>query len=431
MWRLRSIGGCLQFGAAATIARRWGEGNVQRACSVFSHSVLLSFLIGLFFVCLFIPGSYTLFPLLNAKGELFDKLVPYFHLVLLVLPFRLASFTMMASLRAAGDTKTPMLTTLAINIVNVFFNWCLIFGNLGFPKLGLYGAGVATCIALLVEFGIMSFVGFRGIRPRKLFAAVPVEATTVDEEIEPSPSLFATSTEEDGVDGVFKLSKSGWKLYIPTTTASIFRISHPAFWEEIAISIGFFIFFGMIGSFGDLAYAVHTSIIRIESFSFMAGYGVSIAASTLVGQALGARDKEKALRSFSMCISIGMSIMGFIGILLCLFPEWFLGWFVSDQREAFMGIGIPLMIITALSQPLTASTMVLANGLRGAGETTYPFIAQMIGVIGIRAGLGYLLAFPLNLGLQGIYIAMAFDWVVRTAILALIVLKGNWSEKEV
>lgn len=430
MWRLRAMAGCVQVGAGAMIARRWGGGETDRACELFSHVALLGLAAGL--LCLLVwPLAGPLFAAMNAEGRVLAEAVAYFHVVLLVFPLRLASTSMASALRAAGDTRTPMVTTAIINFVNIGFNWVFIFGNLGAPALGLVGAGIATVIALAVEFAIYVWVGFRGVRLKRIFHRDQIEAPSIGEEIEPAPAILTPGRGASSSVTLFRFAPSGWRLIVPGATGSILRISHATFWEEVAITIGFLGFFGMIGSFGELSVAAHVAITRIESFSFNAGFGISIAAATLVGQALGGRSPGDARRAWGVCLMLGMGTMGLMGIVMCLAPEWFMYWFGSKENAGLSAIAIPLLILAAVEQPFIGATLVLANGLRGAGSTLAPLAAQMIGVTIIRLGLGYYLAFPLGMGMIGIYYATIADWVFRAAVLGLIVARGRWALKAV
>ncbi len=156
----------------------------------------------------------------------------------------------------------------------------------------------------------------------------------------------------------------------------------------------------------------------------MMGVGFAVSASTLVGQALGRRDPRMARRAFWLCALFAMSIMGIIGSVLAAAPGWFLGHF-SRERE-FLGIGIPLLIIAAIEQPMIGATATLSGGLRGAGDTLSPTISQFYGTLGVRVGIGYLLAFHYKMGIQGMYWATVIDWTVRAAILTALVLGGRW-----
>lgn len=428
LWRMRAVAGCVQVGAGATIARRWGAGDTGTACRLFTHVALLGFCTGSVLLPL-LALAREVFVMLRAEGETLGFATPYFQAVLVAIPLRISSINMAAAIRAAGDTRTPMVATIIINIINSVLNYVLIFGKFGAPALGVLGAGISTAVAMTVEFAILLSVGLRGVRPRRLFRAVVLERPVMEEEeIETTAPLYAPARPSAEV---LRFDRAGFSLWMASHTPRILRISHPTFWEEVAISIGFFGFIGMIASLGEKALAAHTAITRLESFSYTAGFGVSLAAATLIGQALGSGSVRDARRSFGTCITLAVMLMGGAGIMFSLFPDWFLGWFASSRASGFLPLAMPLFLIAALEQPFIGITNVLAGGLRGAGMTVPPFVAQMVGVIGVRLCLGYYMAFPLGMGMEGIYWATVLDWILRCTVLGVIVWRGKWEKAEV
>lgn len=429
LWRLRSVGGALQAGVGAVLARRWGEGDIGAASRVYTHAMVLGFLSGL--VCLLLyPFSGALFRLLECPPDVLEIVVPYFQIILLSYPLRLVSNNLAAATRASGNTRVPLVISTVISIVNVFGNYLLIFGKWGFPEMGLLGAGLATSISFLVEFLIYVWLGWRGTRGGQLFDRQPIAVQPPDEEIDAPPGGAVPEPGAKARGPVLRFSREGFRLRIPGTTGTLVRISVPTFFEEIAITIGFLGFIGMIAHFGEVITAAHVAVVRIESFSFNVGFGISIAAAALVGQALGAGRIDEARRAFALCTCISMASMGLLAIGFVLFPEWLLGWFTSGREGAMddqlVGIAVPLLILAAIEQPFIGATNSLANGLRGAGMTTAPFLAQFLGVVVVRIGLGYWLAYPLGMGVEGIYIATVVDWLMRFVVLGAIVLRGRW-----
>lgn len=410
LWRLRMNVGVLQISIGATVARRWGEGNHREARAVFSHGVVLGLLMGALCLPLIPLGSF-IFSMMNARGELLEQVVPYFQVTLLCWPLRMATLNMAASFRAAGDTRTPMITTFIMNSANVVMNYALIFGHFGMPRLELFGAGVATALAVTLEFVMQLALGYRGLRMRRYDA----------DERRPRHQ-FAT----------FRFAANGWRFYRGKATRMIFRIAHASFWEEIAISAGFLIFFSMLAELGEAELAAQTAGLRLESFSFHVGYGISLAAATLVGQSLGALNIAAAKRIFSLSITLAFCTMGVVGIILASFPDELLALFSAEEEDRlFLSLARMALILTALEQPFIGSAQVLSAGLRGAGDTKSPFISQMLGNLGCRILLGYYLAFPLGLGLEGLVWATMADWIVRTAYMLWVLRRGKWAEQRV
>lgn len=402
LWRTRAQASVFQAGLGAIAARRWGEGDQHAASTVLTHGIFLGFLLGtLFLLPVLFAGE--LFRALQAGPDIHYLATDYFTIIMLALPLRMASGNLSATLRAAGDTRTPMTVTLFINLVNIAFNYPLIHGVWGFPRLGLHGAAIASVISFVVEFLLLSALCYRGIRPR-LYAP---EGTTARGEL--------------------KLSPAGARFLLPGITKRVIRISLPTFGEELAVSVGFLGYIAMIARLGSDDLAAHTSVARIESFSYMIGVGIAMAASALVGQALGAGSPHQARRSLQTSLVLSAVAMGCTGILLALFPTLWLSLFASGSGAAtLLAAALPIMLITASEQPLIGVAMTLSGALRGAGYTLAPLLSQLVGTVFIRLGFGWWLGFQLGLGLEGLYLATVIDWSIRCLVLGAVVRSGRW-----
>lgn len=409
LWRSRSLAAVLQIGLSAVVARRWGEGNERAAGILLTHGVILGLLMGLI-PLIALPFARPLFASLNAEGAVLAQAAIYFQIVLATMPMRMASANLSATMRACGDTRTPMLVTLTINVVNTVFNYLLIFGHGGFPALGLMGAGISTAIAFTVEVAALSWAAARGIRPLRF--------------LEGEGSASGQSR------GLLIFHRAGATPWLPGVTGSVMKVSLPSLGEEIAVSVGFLGFIAMIAGLGEGPLAAHTSVTRIESFSFMIGFGISVGSAALVGQALGAKRVDLARRAFSASLVLAASAMSLAGLAMIGFSPWTLGLFYGfdDSRRTMIELATPILIIAAIEQPFIGMANVLASGLRGAGMTIAPFVSQIFGTIVVRIGLGYLLAFGLEMGLEGIYWGTVADWVLRVIILGSIVLGGRWEK---
>lgn len=417
MWRLRSMAGALQIGAGAAVARRWGEGNFLAASTVFSHTAMLAFLIGL--CCLvFYPFMPWVFQVLQAEGEVLPLAAAYFQVLLIAFPMRLASVNMAATIRAAGDTTTPMLVTMMAILLNVLLNTVFIFGWYGGPEWGLWGAGLATALAFVAEFVTLCLVGYFGTRMLPVVGGPKLSGFSRDD--------IQVEREESPEAGRLNFVRNGWRPFLPGITSPVLRVSIPSFWEEVAVSIGFLGFIAMIAHFGEEALAAHACVVRVESFSFQAGFGFTIAAATIVGQSLGRGAVDVARRAFVLCVMLAVIVMGFFGFLYIVWPGFFLSWFNIDIETNIGAIGAMLFVLAGVQQPWLGATMVLSGGLRGAGETTSPLVAQLIGTIGVRLGVGYFLGYTMGMGVVGVYWGTVVDWLLRCIVLGWMTWKGKW-----
>jgi Na+-driven multidrug efflux pump len=171
--------------------------------------------------------------------------------------------------------------------------------------------------------------------------------------------------------------------------------------------------------------AAHSLATRLEALSFMAGFGFSVAAATLVGQSLGMKSVELAKRSFRRTTVFTVVVMSAVAVALILFGRPVLALFCP--AEEVMDLAYALLIISAVEQPLLGIVMTLSGGLRGAGDTVSPMISSAIGNLFLRIFVVYWLAFPLGLGIYGVVIGTMIDWIVRALVLFYFYSRGKWS----
>jgi len=169
--------------------------------------------------------------------------------------------------------------------------------------------------------------------------------------------------------------------------------------------------------------------LRIQSLSFMPGFGFSMAGTTLVGQGLGARDPRRAERSGYLTYQMAASLMAVMGLVFILFPQQLTRLFTDDLMVVQMAV-TPLRMV-GFTQPFLAATMVFAGNLRGAGDTRFPMYVTAAGVWIIRVSVASLLTLALGMGLSGAWLSMSMDQVVRGTIFFLRFRGGRWKKMEV
>jgi putative MATE family efflux protein len=282
-------------------------------------------------------------------------------------------FMCTAALRGAGDTKTPLLVMLLINGLNIIISWLLINGRFGFTPLGVSGAAwgmaLARSVGGLVAIGVL----LRGV-------------------------------------GVLKLDR------LPLPDRDLLRrivgIGLPTGGEMLAFQGALMIYARFVTHLGTVPYAAHNTVINAESISFLPGAGFAVAATTLVGQALGAKDRELARRSGHEAYIQSAVFMTLMGALFILVPEWFLSLLVDDPEVVAAGV-LPLRLVGAI-QPLLAANFVYAGALRGAGDTKTPLVIKLVSPWLVRLPLAFWLI-PLY-GLTGAWIAMSIDLALQGAL---------------
>ncbi len=383
----------LTTGGIAVIARRFGEKKYDCARrtmeDLFAVLIVISITISLFAVFY----GWTIPYLLGASKDVVAEAYKYIMGVFLFYPFAVFMISYHSAMRAAGDTKTPMFVDLFANTWNVFWNYTLIFGNFGFPELGVFGAAIATGSSYL--FGSIIYLYLQKLGKLIIY-----------------PNLLSRRRADT------------------QRVAKLFKIGIPAGIERGMWSITSFIYTGIIISVGgSLGYAAFQVGLRAESLAYMPGFGFSVAATTLVGQYLGMKDVKRAKNAAYEASKLCAIFMGFAGLVMILFPNYLSMLFTDDIR--IVKLSALYLFLMGFTEPFLGILFTLAGGMRGAGYTTMPMIINLSGLLGIRIGLALLFAYPLALGLIGVWLGMMIETYIRALWMFLEFRRGKWSQVRV
>lgn len=388
----------LGAGTTALVARFTGAGEPREATKVAHQSLLLATALALVFGLGTAPLVRPIVIWMGADPDVVDLGAAYLLRVIPGLFIMMVGTVLLAALRGAGDTRTPMWINVFINLLNVALCWVLIFGKLGFPALGVVGAGLAATISRVAGTLILLVLIFSG----RTVISFDVSAW-----------------------------KPGWTFLRSdaAVAARIFRIGVPAALERMVNSLGMLFYTRVVASLGTVAFAAHSLALNVESLSYMPGIGLSVAATTLVGQNLGAGRPDQAASSAWECSRLGLWVMGTMGAVFFVFPAALLRLYTPDA--AVIALGVVALRVVAFTQMPEAVAFVLSGALRGAGDTRSVFWITGLGVWAVRLGTALVFVYVLKLGLFGAWTAMFLDWVVRSTYLILRFRSGSWKEVRV
>lgn len=387
----------LNVGTTALVARFKGQGNKSDAEAVTTQAIILAFFMALI---LTIPGvlfarQAVLF--MGAGPDTVDAAAGYFRILMFGFVPTVLPIAISALLRGVGDTKISMRYNLTANLANIVFNYLLIYGKFGFPKLGVAGAAIATVLGNTLACGM----AFRAILGRPF--RQPGKAA--------SEFIELHFTRRNCAPNLPMLKR-------------IFRIGLPSAAEQLALRVGLLIYTITITALGTDVFAAHQITLTILNLSFVNGQAFGIAATSLTGQALGRGDLEGAKTASAACQKIGAIISTAMGLLMFLFRKPLVMLFTT--QPSIVALGASVMILAALIQPFQSSFQIYAGALRGAGDSLYPAISLAVGILGIRPSLSLLLVHVWQFGLFGAWLALAFDQMVRFALIAARYRKGKW-----
>ncbi|WP_316568180.1 MATE family efflux transporter [Neobacillus sp. YIM B06451] len=361
-------------GTSSLIARNIGAGDMIKAKSIARQSTFISVIAGLVFGLISLFFSEQLLRLMGAESKVLADGVTYFRIVAIPSVFISLMFTFGSILRAAGDTKTPMKVAWWINIIHIGLDYILIFGIFGFDGFGVAGAAWATVIVRIIGTAAL----FYYIKKSK-------------------------------VSFTFSGSRSNEEA------KAILALSTPAAIERLIMRLGQVLYFGLIVKIGADTYAAHSIAGNIEMFAYMPGYGLAVAATTLVGQSIGAKRTKEAYQYGMLTTWVAVVFMSVIGAFLFFLSPWFATWFTTDKNAVDMVV--TALRIDAFAQPALAFGLVLAGALQGAGDTKSPMYSTAIGMWVIRVLGVYILGIHFGLGIAGIWLSILVDLYVRAIFL--------------
>lgn len=386
-----ALGVGLATATTALVSRRIGEKNKKEAGEVAFQAILVGLIIS---SIISVPGilfAPQFLKLMGATDQMVEEGYMYPAIMFGGNAIIMLLFIVNAVFRSSGDAAISMRVMWFANIINIILDPLLIFGIGPFPELGLKGAAIATNIgrglAVLYQFYFL----FRGKHRIRLY-----------------------------VDNLKIKLHVMWQLI---------KISGGGIMQNLIATSSWILLVRIIAVSGPDAVAGYTIAIRIILFLLLPAWGVSNAAATLVGQNLGAKQPDLAERSVWITGVVNMTFMGIMGLLLVIFPDYFIHLFIADLPVVENGT-LALRIISC-GFLFYAMGMVLVQGFNGSGDTTTPTIINFISFWLLEIPLAYLLAIGLEMGLLGASISI----VSAETFLALMALylfkKGKWKLRQV
>lgn len=396
------IGGlCLSAatGFSVQTAQLIGGGRDEEARNTFRQSLIIAVLFGMLLSVISISISGRLPVWLGGAEELREDASKYFLIYSCVLVF--AQIRQMAGsmLQCSGDMKTPSILNVILCGLDVVFNFIFIFPSRTVCLLGmdikLIGAGMGVSGAAL--------------------GTACAEAV-----ISVSMLLFACFKSDK-----LAFHKGGsWHLRKECLKTAL-KLAIPAAIEHTIMCSAYVVSTLIVAPLGTIAVAANSLAVTAESFCYMPGYGISSAATTLVGQSMGAERRDIAKRFSHIAVLLGVCIMSCTAIAMFAFAPNIFGMLTPDAEV--IALGTAVLRIEAFAEPLYAASIVCAGALRGAGDVVGPSVLNLISMWGVRITLASVLV-P-HMGLYGVWIAMCIELCVRGILFLVRLIKGKWLKK--
>lgn len=384
-------------GFSVQVAHKIGAGDMQGARAVLRQSLIATLGFSLLLAMLGVAISDALPGWLGGDVSIRQNASLYFLIFSLFLPALQMNFLAGGMLRCSGNMHVPSMLGVTMCILDVVFNFFLIFPSrewslasysftLPGAGLGVVGAALGTVAAETVVAGILLW-------------------------------YLCNRSDELKLGG----ERGGFQPKTKTLKRAL-RISLPMGLEHFVICGAQIMTTVIVAPLGVFAIAANSFAITAESLCYMPGYGIADAATTLVGQSLGAK-RRRLTRSFArITIFMGMAIMGVMGVAMYIFAPQIIG--LMTPVEEIRELGIMVLRIEAFAEPMFAASIVGYGVFVGAADTLVPCLMNFFSIWIVRLSLAALLA-P-TLGLKGVWIAMCVELCFRGMIFLIRLKRERW-----
>lgn len=400
LWILPTLFSLISIGAMALVARFVGAGMRKEASHVVNQAMLLGVVAAAVGIAFFWLGGQWFVAAMQLRPEAAELALRYIRIMTPAIPAIMLEQIGSACLRGSGDAVTGLMARVVLNAVNMFLATVLVTGWGPFPNLGWDGLAIGTATGHSIGGLIILGMLLRGRSGMKLTL--------------------------------------GWPRPDGETIRRILRIGLPGGFDAASVVTCHLIYLSIINALGTKASAAHGLALQIEALAYAPGSAFHVAAAAMAGQALGAGDPRRAVRSVMTAAICGVTIMSLAGLLFFTVGEQLAQFFIGQPTGLTRHAG-NLLKIVALGCPALALLNTLIGGLRGSGDTRAPLAITFVGLLGIRIPLACFLAWEsipipftsitlpgMGCGVEGAWLAMVVDATVRSQLVLLRFWEGGW-----
>lgn len=366
-------------GAMSLVAQAKGARDPERMSFVTRQAISSGVLLSLILTVAGLLLARPLLALVNGGGEpeAVELGVQYLQILFLGTPFLVLNIVLNRLMQGAGDTVTPLILTGALNVLNVIFNYTLMFGVGPIPALGVAGVALGTVLSRGLGVIVVFIIIYSGKNVIKLLPG----------SYRPDWRMFNdifTIGVPSGMQGIFRNGSRLLVIGLVTSTEA--------------------------GTYGAAALAIG---FQVESLVFMPGLALNVAATSLVGQALGYWQPAEARRRGNTAILVGLVVMIVLAVPIILFAPTIIRLFDPSAHPVLLQVGTTYFRINTVMLPISAVAMVANGALRGAGDSMPGLIGTAVTRTLVSVVLAWFLAFPLGMGSLGVWIALAIGIVLE------------------
>ena len=383
-WLFGGICTAAVLGFSVQVAQYLGAGKNKLARQVVCQSILFNIIFGLCMASVVVASSFYLPKLLGADPSICRDATLYLAIVGAFIPFNMMAMLHSGMLRCSGNAVLPSLMNISMCVFDVIFNYFFIY----ILNLGVAGAALGTGMAQLVVGFILMYIVVKKEKSLRL------------------------------------LGDESWK-FNKAILKNVVNLSIPAGLERVTLSLAQVVMTGVVSGMGAISVAINYVAVSAEGLCYLPAYGIGGAATTLVGQSIGANRKDMAKRFAYLTTLLSFVLVIFMSVIMFVFAP-FLASTLTNSQEVIDGASECLRIVS-FSEPLFAISIVVMGALRGAGDSKRPFVLNALSMWGMR--VLPIIIFTKRYGVIGVWATMTFELVFRGIIFFIRMVRGKWLDQ--
>lgn len=364
-------------GAAIVVSQYLGSKRYVEASKISGLAVTLNLGVGIVLSIGFILFSKSMMIAMNLQADVLVYAYKYLSIVGGAIFLQAVINALAAIIRVHGYTKQTMFVSLGMNIIHVFGNYVLIFGKFGFPQLGVQGAAISSVVSRAIALVVFFWL------------------------------LYQVMEYRVKVHYYFTVSKE----YI----RKILKIGLPSAFEQILYQGCQIVFLYYVTYLGPESLAARQYAVNISMFTYLFAIAIGMGTAIIVGRFVGANEKDEAYKSVWSSLKWALLFTLLMVTIVMIFRNGLMSLFTDNEQV--IKIGASVLILSILLETGRTMNIVIINSLRAAGDASFPVVIGALSMVMMSLPLGYFLVFKLNLGLPGIWIAIATDEWTRAIIM--------------
>ena len=393
-WFLFIFQGAVATGVMALVSRATGARDPKLASLGLGQGLWLGAMAGFAAFVVLQVGAHFIIRWMGLTPEAAVYAEDYIRVLAWSGPIAGATFAVNAALRGAGDTRTPFMAMLVVNLVNIGTSVFFVFGPEPFGGMGVKGIALGTVIGWIA--GLATVVGMLAIRKRE-----------------------GLHWRREALAFHFDTIVRIWRVGVPQA------IEVAGMWAIHSYGLRVISRLGQEGALG-----AHFMAVRLESMSFLPGFAIASAAAALTGQYLGAGSKDMARHAVRFAWKLAVGVMLGMGIFFVLGREQLVG-LIAPGSELHVKLAAPLLVVCAIAQPFFATCIILKTTMRGAGATRLVMRYAFSSMLFYRIGVLWVLSSFNFISLTGVWIVLSLDLFTQAILFTRLHFKGDWLDAKV